>query len=77
MKMLMNVYALLCLLIVSFDFHDGVNDLDVSTNKSIFFFFCMPNDAYEHMKMQLNVKKNAKIVTESELYLQRLASWRL
>ena len=27
----------------------------------------MPNDAYEHMKMLLNVKKNAKIVIESEL----------
>ena len=27
----------------------------------------MPNDAYEHMKMLLNVNKNAKIVIESEL----------
>ena len=27
----------------------------------------MPNDAYEHMKMILNVNKNAKIVIESEL----------
>ena len=27
----------------------------------------MPNDAYEHIKMLLNVKKNAKIVIESEL----------
>ena len=27
----------------------------------------MPNDAYEHMKMVLNVNKNAKIVIESEL----------
>ena len=27
----------------------------------------MPNDAYEHMKMLLNVNKNAKIVSECEL----------
>ena len=27
----------------------------------------MPNDAYGHMKLLLNVKKNAKIVIESEL----------
>ena len=27
----------------------------------------MPNDAYEHAKMLLNVNKNAKIVIESEL----------
>ena len=27
----------------------------------------MPNDAYEHMKMLMNVNKNAKIVIESEL----------
>ena len=27
----------------------------------------MPNDAYEHMKMLLNVNKNAKIVIASEL----------
>ena len=27
----------------------------------------MPNDAYEHMKMLLNVNKNAKIVIESVL----------
>ena len=27
----------------------------------------MPNDAYEQMKMLLNVNKNAKIVIESEL----------
>ena len=27
----------------------------------------MPNDTYEHMKMLLNVNKNAKIVIESEL----------
>ena len=27
----------------------------------------MPNDAYEHMKMLLNVNKNAKIVIECEL----------
>ena len=27
----------------------------------------MPNDAYEHMKMLLNINKNAKIVVECEL----------
>ena len=27
----------------------------------------MPNDAYEHMKMLLNVNKNAKIVIQCEL----------
>ena len=27
----------------------------------------MPNDPYEHVKMLLNVKKNAKIVIECEL----------
>ena len=27
----------------------------------------MPNDAYEHMKMLLNVNKNAKIVIKCEL----------
>ena len=27
----------------------------------------MPNDAYEYMKMLLNVNKNAKIVIESKL----------
>ena len=27
----------------------------------------MPNDAYEHMKMLLNVNRNAKIVIECEL----------
>ena len=27
----------------------------------------MPNDAYEHVKMLLNVNKNAKIVIECEL----------
>ena len=27
----------------------------------------MPNDAYEHMRMLLNVNKNAKIVIESDL----------
>ena len=60
MKMLMNGYALSCLFIVSIDFHDGVNNLNVSANESIFSSFCMPNDAYEHMKMRLNVNKNAK-----------------
>ena len=53
--------------IVCIDFHDGVNDLNVSANESIFLLFCMPNDACEHMKMPLNVNKNAKIVIESEL----------
>ena len=33
----------------------------------VYFLFCMPNDACEHMKMLLNVNKNAKIVIESEL----------
>ena len=28
----------------------------------------MPNDAYEYMKMLLNVNKNAKIVIECELH---------
>ena len=28
----------------------------------------MPNDAYEYMKMLLNVNKNAKIVLECELH---------
>ena len=27
----------------------------------------MPNDAYKHIKMLLNVNKNAKIIIESEL----------
>ena len=31
--MLMNGYALQCLLVVSIDFHDGVNDLNVSANE--------------------------------------------
>ena len=53
--------------IVPIDFHDGVNDLNVSANESVLFLFCMPNDTYEHMKMILNVNKNAKIVIESEL----------
>ena len=39
MKMLMNGYALECLFIVSIDFHDGVNDLNVSANESIFSSF--------------------------------------
>ena len=33
----------------------------------VYFLFCMPNNTYEHMKMLLNVNKNAKIVIESEL----------
>ena len=39
MKMLMNGYALYCLFIVSNDFHDGVNDLNVRANESIFSSF--------------------------------------
>ena len=39
MKMLMIGYALECLFIVSIDFHDGVNDLNVSANESIFSSF--------------------------------------
>ena len=39
MKMLMNGYALYCLFIVSNDFHDGVNGLNVSANDSIFSSF--------------------------------------
>ena len=33
----------------------------------VYFLFCMPNNAYEHMKMLLNANQNAKIVVESEL----------
>ena len=33
----------------------------------VYFLFCMPKNTYEHMKMLLNVNKNAKIVIESEL----------
>ena len=33
----------------------------------------MPNDAYEHMKILLNVNKNAKLVIESS-YLQNVRS---
>ena len=50
--------------IVSNDFHDGVNDLNVSANESIFSSFVC---RMTHMKMLLNVNKNAKIVIESEL----------
>ena len=43
MKMLMNGYALKCLFIVSIDFRDGVNDLNVSANESVSssFVCCM------------------------------------
>ena len=34
---------------------DDVNDFDVGVNESIFFLFCMPNDAYECPKVLLNV----------------------
>ena len=33
------VYALYCLCIVSIEFQDGVNDLNVSANESMFFSF--------------------------------------
>ena len=33
----------------------------------VYLLFCMPNDAYENVKMLLNANKNAKIVVESEL----------
>ena len=51
---------------VSIDLHDDVNDSNVSANEDI-FSFCVPNDAYEHIKMLLNVHKKAKIFIESEL----------
>ena len=35
--------------------------------RKVYFPLCMPNDAYEHMKILLNVNKNAKIVIECEL----------
>ena len=38
------------------------------TQMKVYFFFCMPNGAHEHMKMLLNVNKNAKIVIECELH---------
>ena len=50
--------------IVSIDFHDGVKDLNVSANESVFSSFVC---RMTHMKMLLNVNKNAKIVIESEL----------
>ena len=37
------------------------------TQMKVYFLFCMPNGAYEHIKMLLNVNKDAEIVTESEL----------
>ena len=33
----------------------------------VHFLFCMTKNTYEHIKMLLNVNKNAKIVIESEL----------
>ena len=33
------VYALYCLRVVSNEFQDGVNDLNVNANESIFFSF--------------------------------------
>ena len=51
--------------IVSDDFHDGVNGLNVSANESIFSFFVC---RMTHMNMLLNVNKNAKIVIECELH---------
>ena len=50
--------------IVSIDFHDGVNDLNVSANESIFSSFVC---RMTQMKMLLDVNKNAKIIIESEL----------
>ena len=41
--------------VVPIDFQDGVNDFDVGFNESIFFLFCMPNDANECPKVLLNV----------------------
>ena len=40
----------------------------MSAQMKVYFLFCMPNDAYEYMKMLLNVNKNAKIVIECELH---------
>ena len=53
--MLINGICTWCLSIVPIDFQDGVNDLHTRTNESIFFLFCMPNDAYECPKVLLNV----------------------
>ena len=38
------VYARYCLCIVSIEFQDGVNDLNVNANESI-FLFCLTNGA--------------------------------
>ena len=59
-----NVNEWLCLFIVSIAVHDGVNDLNVSANGSIFSSFVC---RVTHTKMLLNVNKNAKIVIEYEL----------
>ena len=45
------MFALECLSVVPIDFKDGVNDLDVGVNESIFF----SKDANEYPKMLLNV----------------------
>ena len=45
------MFALECLSVVPIDFKDGVNDLDVGVNESIFF----SNDTNECPKMLLNV----------------------
>ena len=58
--MLMNSNTLKCLSIVSNDFQDNVNDSNVGFNESIFFFFCMSNDANECRKMLLNVALKCK-----------------
>ena len=51
--------------IVPIDFQDGVNDLDVGINGSIYiYFFCMASDACECPE----VLPNAKIVIKYDLY---------
>ena len=53
--------------VVPVDFQDSVNDFNVGVNESIFYLFCMLNNAYECPKVLLNVDSNAKIVIESDL----------
>ena len=54
--------------IVFIDFQDGVDDLNVSANESIFFSLFVCRMAHKNVqKMLLNVDSNAKIVIESEL----------
>ena len=49
------MFALKCLSIVPNDFQDNVNDSNVGVNESIFFSFCMSNDANECPKILLNI----------------------